>query len=107
MTRCGNTLKRYQHVIPRLSGDAAAIPTPHLDRIGQALKANYFDRERRTEGGNPTLGLILCTDKNDAVVKYLLGPDQSKKIFTSRYKLHLPAEAELATELKREIRALS
>ena len=60
--------------------------------------------ERRTEGDNPTLG--LCTDKNDAVVKYLLGPDQSKKIFTSRYKLHLPTEAELATELKREIRSL-
>lgn len=75
--------------------------------LGQIqLYANYFDQERRTEGDNPTLGLILCTDKNDAVVRYLLGPDQSKKIFTSRYKLHLPTEAELATELKREIRAL-
>jgi len=54
----------------------------------------------------PTLGLILCTDKNDAVVKYLLAPDQSKKIFTSRYQLHLPTEKELASEMKREIRAL-
>ena len=77
-------------------------------RIGlsHGVNANYFDQERRTEGDSPTLGLILCTDKNDAVVKYLLGPDQSKKIFTSRYKLHLPTEAELATELKREIRSL-
>lgn len=79
----------------------------HGDLGQMQLYANYFDQERRTEGDNPTLGLILCTDKNDAVVKYLLGPDQSKKIFTSRYKLHLPTEAELATELKREIRALS
>ena len=75
--------------------------------LGQIqLYANYFDQERRTEGDNPTLGLILCTDKNDAVVKYLLGPDQSKKIFTSRYKLHLPTETELVTELKRELKEL-
>ena len=78
----------------------------HGDLGQMQLYANYFDQERRTDGDNPTLGLILCTDKNDAVVKYLLGPDQSKKIFTSRYKLHLPTEAELATEMKREIRAL-
>ena len=75
--------------------------------LGQIqLYANYFDQERRTEGDNPTLGLILCTDKNDAVVKYQLGPDQSKKIFTSRYKLHLPTETELVTELKRELKEL-
>jgi predicted nuclease of restriction endonuclease-like (RecB) superfamily len=78
----------------------------HGDLGQMQLYANYFDQERRSEGDNPTLGLILCTDKNDAVVKYLLGPDQSKKIFTSRYKLHLPTVTELATELKREIKEL-
>lgn len=78
----------------------------HGDLGQMQLYANYFDQERRTDGDNPTLGLILCTDKNDAVVKYLLGPDQSKKIFTSRYKLHLPTEAELASELKRELKEL-
>lgn len=78
----------------------------HGDLGQMQLYVNYYDQERRTEGDNLTLGLILCTDKNDAVVKYLLGPDQSKKIFTSRYKLHLPTEAELATELKRELKEL-
>ena len=78
----------------------------HGDLGQMQLYVNYFDLERRTDADNPTLGLILCTDKNDAVVKYLLGPDQSKKIFTSRYKLHLPTEAELATELKRELKEL-
>lgn len=67
---------------------------------------NYYDRERLTEGDNPTLGLILCTDKNEAMVRYTLGADQKKQIFTSKYKLHLPTEAELAAELKREVRAL-
>ncbi len=68
---------------------------------------NYYDQECRTEGDNPTLGLILCTDKNDAVVKYTLGPEQSKKIFASRYKFHLPSEAELRHELQREVRQLA
>lgn len=78
----------------------------HGDLGQMQLYANFYDQERRTEGDNPTLGLILCTDKNEAVVRYLLGTDQSKKIFTSRYKLHLPTEAELSTELKRELKEL-
>lgn len=74
--------------------------------LGQfQLYLNYYDRERRTPGDGPTLGLILCTDKNDAVVRYTLGEGQ-KKIFASRYKLHLPTEAELKAELLRELRRL-
>ena len=69
---------------------------------------HYNDRECLTPGDNPTLGLILCTDKNDAVVRYTLGPEKEKKIFASRYKLLLPSEAELKAELLRELkRALS
>ena len=79
----------------------------HQDLGQTQLYVNYYDRERRTEGDNPTLGLILCTDKNDAVVRYTLGPDQEKKIFASRYKLYLPTEKELRAELRRELRHLS
>jgi len=79
----------------------------HQDLGQLQLYVNYYDRERRTEGDNPTLGLILCADKNDAIVRYTLGKDQQKKIFASRYKLHLPSEAELQAELRREVRALS
>lgn len=76
--------------------------------LGQLqLYVNYFDRERRTAGDQPTLGLILCTDKNDAVVKYTLSPEQEKKIFASRYKLHLPTEEELKAELRREVKELT
>lgn len=78
----------------------------HQD-IGQVqLYVNYFDREISSTDDNPTLGLILCTDKNDTVVRYTLGPEQEKKIFASRYKLHLPSEAELQAEIRRELRAL-
>lgn len=75
--------------------------------LGQfQLYLNYYDRERRTPGDQPTLGLMLCTDKNDAVVRYTLGEQQQKKIFASRYKLHLPSEAELRAEIRRELKQL-
>lgn len=87
--------------------DLKTAKLSHADLGQMQLYVNYYNRERRTKGDNPTLGLILCTDKNDAVVRYLLGPDQENKIFTSRYKLHLPTEAELKAEIRREIRKLS
>jgi YhcG PDDEXK nuclease domain len=67
---------------------------------------NYFDRERRSKGDNPTVGLILCQHKNDAVVKYTLGDQEKNNIFTSRYQLHLPTVEELENEIKREMRFL-
>ena len=79
----------------------------HQDLGQLELYVNYYDRERLTAGDNPTLGLILCTDKNDAVVRYTLGEARQKKIFASRYKLHLPSEAELKAELLREVKSLN
>lgn len=79
----------------------------HQDLGQLQLYVNYYDIERRTEGDNPTLGLILCADKNDAVVKYTLGPQQARNIFASRYKLHLPTEAQLQEQLRREVRQLA
>ena len=78
----------------------------HQDLGQLQFYVNYFDRELRSGGDNPTLGLILCTAKNDAVVKYTLSPQQQQKIFASRYKLHLPTEKELRTEIRRELKEL-
>lgn len=78
----------------------------HQDLGQMLLYVNYFDQERRSEGDGPTLGLILCTDKNDAVVRYTLG-EGAKAIFASRYKLHLPSEAELREEVRREMKLLA
>lgn len=79
----------------------------HSDLGQLQLYVNYFDEERRSTGDNPTIGLILCTDKNDAVVKYTLGPRSESRIFASRYQLHLPSETELRRELRRELRSLA
>jgi predicted nuclease of restriction endonuclease-like (RecB) superfamily len=79
----------------------------HADLGQMQFYVNYYDRERRTESDNPTLGLILCPDKNDAVVQYTLGEQLKRNIFTSRYQLYLPTVEELQRELRRELRYLS
>ncbi len=75
----------------------------HGDMGQMQFYVNYYDAERRTEGDNATIGLILCADKNEAVVRYTLG-ETNAQIFASRYQLHLPSEQELAEELRREMR---
>ncbi|MBI4396485.1 MAG: DUF1016 domain-containing protein [Elusimicrobia bacterium] len=82
--------------------DLKVAKLTHADLGQMQLYVNYFDRERRTEGDNPTIGLILCAAKNDAMVKYTLGEDK-QQIFASRYKLYLPTEKELADEIRREL----
>ena len=75
--------------------------------LGQMLMyVNYYDREIKTKEENPTIGLILCTDKNDAVAEYVLGEKQ-RQIFTSRYQHELPTVEELERELRREMEILS
>lgn len=76
----------------------------HAD-LGQMLfYVNYFDQEIKTENDNPTIGLVLCTQKSDAMVRYTLG-EKAKQIFASKYQLYLPTEAELEQELQKEILA--
>lgn len=71
--------------------------------LGQMLMyVNYYDREIVKDGDNPTIGLILCTEKNDTMVQYVL-EEKNEQIFASRYKTYLPSEEELRIELKREI----
>ena len=66
---------------------------------------NYYTREMMNEGDNPPIGIVLCADKSDTVVKYTL-PEQNTQIFASKYKLYLPTDDELRLELQREYNAL-
>ncbi len=77
-------------------------PLKHEDLGQMLLYVNYFDKEVKDDNDNPTIGLVLCTEKNDTMVKYTLG-EKAKQIFASKYQFHLPTEAELEEELKREI----
>ncbi|MDR1199764.1 MAG: PDDEXK nuclease domain-containing protein [Prevotellaceae bacterium] len=71
--------------------------------IGQLqMYVNYYDRNEKLPDENPTIGILLCADKNDAVVKYTL-PENNTTIMTSKYQLYLPSEKQLLMELKREL----
>ena len=73
----------------------------HQD-IGQMqMYVNYYEKELTPPDDNPPVGIILCSDKNDAVVKYTL-KEENQKIFASKYRLQLPTEEELRIELLRE-----
>ena len=77
----------------------------HSD-IGQLqMYVNYYDRFEKQEYENPTIGILLCADKNDAVVKITL-PENNKTIIASKYQLYLPTEQQLIDELKKEIEKL-
>lgn len=70
--------------------------------IGQMdLYVRLFEDTMKGEGDNPTIGIILCTDKDQTVVKYSV-LSESRQLFASKYKLYLPTEEELRTELERE-----
>ena len=77
----------------------------HAD-IGQMdMYVRYYEDKMRGADDNPTVGIILCSEKDAAVVKYSVLED-NKFLFASKYTLYLPTEAELATELKREMDAI-
>jgi predicted nuclease of restriction endonuclease-like (RecB) superfamily len=73
----------------------------HQD-VGQMdMYVRIFEDTIRQESDNPTIGLILCSEKNNAVAKYSLLKD-SKQIFASKYKTYLPTEKQLKEEIARE-----
>ena len=81
--------------------DLKTKPLTHQD-IGQMdMYVRYFEDKIRQENDNPTIGLILCTEKNETIVKYSL-LNESKQIFASKYMTYLPTEQELKKEIERE-----
>lgn len=81
--------------------DLKAEPLTHQD-IGQMdMYVRYFEDRIRQDSDNPTIGLILCTEKDKTIVKYSLLNDSSQ-IFASKYMLYLPTEQELKKEIERQ-----
>lgn len=77
----------------------------HQD-IGQLqMYVNYYDRFEKQDFENPTIGILLCADKNDAMVKITL-PESNKTIIASKYQLYLPTEQQLMDEVMQEIEKL-
>lgn len=77
----------------------------HQDLGQMQMYVHYYERELMNEGDNPPIGIVLCADKSDAVVRYTL-PEGETQVFASKYKLYLPTEEELLKELKKEYQAM-
>lgn len=73
----------------------------HQD-IGQLqMYVNYYDRREKLPHETPTIGILLCLEKNDTVVKFSL-PENSN-IFASKYQLYLPTAGQLQGEVQKEL----
>ena len=70
----------------------------HQDLGQLQMYVNYYDRVEKTAEENPTIGILLCTDKNDTAVRMAL-PEDNKTILASEYKLYLPTQSQLINEV--------
>ncbi len=77
----------------------------HQDLGQLQMYVNYFDRIEKLHEENPTIGILLAADKNNAVVKFSL-PENNTRILASQYKLYLPSEEILKKELEKGLNEL-
>ena len=70
----------------------------HQDLGQLQMYVNYYDRVEKTAEENPTIGILLCTDKNDTVVRMAL-PEDNRTILASENKLYLPTQTQLIDEV--------
>ncbi len=74
--------------------------------IGQIdFYVRYFEDQVKSAEDNPTIGIVLCSDKNDTMVKYSVLADNNN-LFASKYMLYMPTEDELKAQLERERRII-
>lgn len=73
----------------------------HQDLGQMQMYVNYYDRYQRAEHEAKTIGIVLCSEKNDAMAKITL-PEDNEQILAARYQMYLPTEEELREELERE-----
>lgn len=77
----------------------------HQDLGQMQMYVHYYTRELMNEGDNPPVGLVMCANKKDAVVRYTL-PEGERQIFVSQCLPNLPSEDELQDEIRRQYDAL-
>ena len=71
----------------------------HQDLGQLQMYVNYYDRNEKLEEENPTIGILLCSSKNDTVVKMTL-PEQNKTILASKYELYMPTSEQLVKKIE-------
>lgn len=76
----------------------------HSDAGQMNVYLNYFKENEMSENDNPPIGIILCSQKDTALVHYATG-GLSQEVFVSKYKLQLPTEAELRALIENDLKS--
>lgn len=74
----------------------------HQDLGQLQMYVNYFDRIEKLPFENNSIGILLCADKNDSIVKFTL-PENNKSILAQKYQLYLPTESQILSALREEL----
>lgn len=89
-----NRLLRCHVIIELKTGELT-----HQDLGQLQMYVNYYDRNEKLSDENPTIGILLCTAKNDTVVRMTL-PEDNQTILASQYQLYLPTTEQLVKEIE-------
>ena len=71
-----------------------------MNQLKKGTQCVPFLKMQRLEGDNPTIGVILCTDKDETIIKYSV-LNGNEQLFATKYRLYLPTEEELIAEIER------
>ena len=102
LMRIDNTEERHFYEIESVKNDWSLSELKHQD-IGQMqMYVHYYDRKVKLSDETPTIGIVLCGDKNNAVVEMTL-PEDNSQIFASKYETVLPSKEALQKLLREQI----
>lgn len=72
----------------------------HQDMGQMQMYVNFYKDKMKNDGDNDPIGIVLCAEKNDAMIKYTLGDESRTHIYASKYLPYMPTEEELKQELR-------
>ena len=72
----------------------------HQDVGQMEMYVNMYDQNMREDGDNPTLGIVLCSETDADIARYML--NDTKNVFMSKYLLCLPSKEQLKVEIERQ-----
>ena len=101
----GNIRRADERVVAFVRNQEDHTTIVVLEDEGVAAGIPAFDAHARPEGDNPTIGLVLCSQKNEAIAKYSV-LSEARQIFAAKYVKVLPTERELIREIERERRLI-
>jgi hypothetical protein len=81
--------------------DLKTTKLSHQDTGQMDMYLRMFDDLKKSADDNPTIGIILCAEKDETIVKYSI-LSENKQLFATKYMPFLPTEAELIAEIERE-----